>query len=100
MTWFPTFIFMEYLLPRVFGWEDFLNGAAPTKHPLSRTPCMFPKLRRWFQEMMKGPAMQSCRQDIWEYWVEMDAKGQFAPIIQEVAEAPEYKWMYTIEDRA
>merc|ERR1712166_1633440 len=39
MTWFPTVIFMEYMLPRVFGWQDFFNCEFDE----------FPKFSKWFK---------------------------------------------------
>jgi len=84
MTWFPTFIFMEFLLPRVFGWDDILNK-----------PDYFPNIHRWFTQMLQDPVMQATRADIWEYWVDMEEQGQFKPIIEETMNAPDYKWLYT-----
>jgi len=88
MTWFPTFIFIEYLAPKVFGWapifEDPSNG--------------FPKLTKWFQHAKKVPAFADTRTDIWEYWEAMDAEGQFLPIQEEVAANPQHKWLYTAAD--
>ena len=32
-TWFPTCVFMEFMLPRVFAWADPFDGAGPTPFP-------------------------------------------------------------------
>jgi glutathione S-transferase len=77
MTWFPTGAFMEHMLPRVFGWaEPFVVGGG--------TP--FPTLARWYTALREIPAFASARAEILEYWQELDAKGQFEPIVQEIAE--------------
>ena len=39
-TWFPTIIFMEFMLPRVFDWPDVFNAGDE-----------FPALRAWFVAM-------------------------------------------------
>ena len=38
LTWFPTCVFMEFMLPRVFGWPQLFDPPA--------TP--FPHLARWY----------------------------------------------------
>ena len=39
LTWFPTFVFMEYMLPKVFGWPEIFDPAAATA---------FPRLAGWY----------------------------------------------------
>ena len=39
LTWFPTCVFMEFMLPRVFGWPQLFE-------PGEETP--FPGLARWY----------------------------------------------------
>merc|ERR1719343_4898 len=75
MTWFPTTIFMEFMLPRVFGWPDLFRE---TEGP-------FPAIAKWWTKISQEPAFAKVRQDIWEYWVEMEEKGQFKCIIDEIA---------------
>jgi len=74
-TWFPTAIFMEFMLPRVFGWPDIFD--------VSASP--FPKLATWFTKLKKEPAFAAVHDDIWNYWVKMEAEGQFKPILEEIA---------------
>jgi len=75
-TWFPTAIFMEFMLPRVFGWPDIFDVAASP----------FPKLATWFTKLKKEePAFAAVHDDIWNYWVKMEAEGQFKPILEEIA---------------
>lgn len=40
LTWFPTAIFMEFMLPRVFDWPKIFHE---TEH--------FPKLTKWFENL-------------------------------------------------
>ena len=80
MTWFPTSVFMEYLLPRFFGWPQIFDPASTTPAP---TP--FPALARWYCAMQKNAAFASVRSDIMGYWEQMEAAGQFEPIVAEIA---------------
>jgi len=84
LTWFPTFVFMEFLLPRVFGWDDILNQDK-----------YFPNIHRCYTAMKQHPAMDATRTDIWEYWEDMEKAGQFEPIIEETKLSPSHKWLYT-----
>jgi len=83
-TWYPTVVFMEFLLPRVFGWA---NPVDPSASP-------FPRLAKWFVLCSETPAFASAHNDIWEYWVEMEKQGQFKPIIEELASeaASAFNW--------
>jgi glutathione S-transferase len=75
MTWFPTTIFMEFMLPRVFGWPDvFRELEGP-----------FPKIAGWWTKVSEETAFAKVRKDIYTYWEEMEEKGQFKHIIDEVA---------------
>jgi len=56
MTWFPTTIFMEYMLPKVFGWP---NVFRETEGPLA-------ELAKWWLRV--SAAFATVRQQIWEYW--------------------------------
>jgi|EP01046_Picozoa_sp_COSAG06_P038373 glutathione S-transferase len=90
LTWFPTFVFMEFMLPRVFGWpEVFTPGAA--------TP--FPALASWYDHCRTADeAFASTHADIWDYWVDMAAAGQFVPILEELRspEAAGLKFSYGV----
>merc|ERR1719215_902370 len=74
-TWFPTAIFMEYMLPKVFGWPELFN-------PEATTP--FPVLATWYMKLKQQPAFAAVHNDVWSYWVEMDKAGQFKPILEEM----------------
>ena len=107
LTWFPTCVFMEYMLPRFYGWPDLFNPKASDPAP---TP--FPHLAKWYTGLMTPPtpweaalamkrqraiAFTSVRDDIWGYWEKMDAAGQFQPIVDEIAAAPkDFKFVYGV----
>lgn len=74
-TWFPTTIFMEFMLPRVFGWPDVFR----------KTDGPFPVIAKWWSAISEEAAFKAVREDIFKYWEEMEKKGQFKPIITEVA---------------
>jgi len=75
LTWFPTTILMEFALPRVFGWPDVFR----------KTDGPFPALAKWWTKLSDEPAFKAVRQQIFEHWEEMEGKGQFRPIVAEVA---------------
>ena len=83
-TWFPTCVFMEYMLPKVFSWPD----------PFDPAVSEFPKVAAWYRHCQADAAFEETRAEIWEYWVDMDAKGQFEPIKAELAANPDRKWTY------
>lgn len=87
-TWYPTGVFMEYMLPRVFEWPNIFNSGGIDPN----TP--FPRLSAWYAELSLHPVFADTRDEIWQYWVEMDAEGQFTPIKEEVASEPTMKWRY------
>lgn len=73
-TWYPTTIFMEFMLPRVFGWPDIFRDEG--NH--------LPKLAKWWMKLTDEPAFAKVREQIFDYWVGMEEKGQFAPIVDEI----------------
>ena len=51
LTWFPTAVFMKFLLPRALGWDDvFAEGSSP-----------FPKLAAWYGRLDAQPAFAAPR---------------------------------------
>merc|ERR1712187_1014646 len=75
MTWYPTTIFMEFMLPRVLQWPDVFR----------KLDGPFPAIAKWWTMISEEPAFKSVRKDIYEYWEEMESKGQFKFIIDEIA---------------
>lgn len=82
MTWFPTCVFMEFMLPRVFGWR---NVVEDREH--------FPRLCEWYSLLTSEEVFRQTRQEIWDFWVQKEREGQFEPIKDEVKD-PSYKWKY------
>lgn len=85
MTWFPTCVFMEFMLPRVIGWHPPFEVDSPTP---------FKKLAKWYTGLKAQEAFASCHKEIWDYWVEMEKKGQFKPIQAEIAARSDLKFVY------
>jgi len=75
LTWFPTTVYMEFLLPRLYGWPDIFR----------KTDGPFPNLAKWWAKISEEPAYKAVRADIFKHWEEVEKKGQFKPIITEVA---------------
>merc|ERR1711941_153324 len=74
-TWYPTTIFMEFMLPRVFGWPDiFREETSP-----------FPAIAKWWTKVSAEPKFAEVRADIFEVFEDMEKSGQFQFIIDEVA---------------
>eukprot|EP00931_Biecheleriopsis_adriatica_P090863 TRINITY_DN64782_c0_g1_i1.p1 TRINITY_DN64782_c0_g1~~TRINITY_DN64782_c0_g1_i1.p1 ORF type:complete len:280 (-),score=57.47 TRINITY_DN64782_c0_g1_i1:107-946(-) len=74
-TWFPTTIFMEFMLPRVFGWPDiFRESSGP-----------FPNIACWWMKLSEEPSFKTVRQQIYDYWEDLEGQGQFKPIQEEIA---------------
>merc|ERR1712196_186358 len=88
--------FMEYMLPRFFGWPELFN---PDATSLMDTP--FPALAKWYTELRKVNAFASVHQDVWSYWEKMEAAGQFAPIVEGIAANtdPSIKVTYEVPQR-
>jgi len=75
LTWFPTAVFMEFMLPHVFQWPDIFDPAV--------TP--FPSLATWYAQIRQQPHFAQVHTDIWGYWLRMQEEGQFLPILEEIA---------------
>merc|ERR1719198_743216 len=73
MTWYPTAIFMEFMLPRIFSWPELFHEH---QH--------FPRLSTWFAECGKNEIFSNVRQEIWDFWVQKEKDGQFLPILDEI----------------
>jgi len=96
LTWFPTCVFMEYLLPRCFGWPHPFDERATQP---AATP--FPALASWYTALSEVPEFAAVRADITSYWAEMDQQGQFEPILREVAhDAGKHKLTYGVPQTA
>jgi len=83
LTWYPTCIFMEFMLPRVFGWPKIFHESD-----------VFPRLRKWFDRLAALKEFAQVHEEIWGFWVEKEKAGQFISIQEVVATSKEYKWVY------
>eukprot|EP00392_Amoebophrya_sp_AT5.2_P010903 g10970.t1 len=88
MTWYPTLVFMEYLLPRNFGWCD-ITCEKSSVFPQIAKYCTYMKTNhREFADVREG---------IWTFFSTQDEAGMMAGIREEVKDK-RYKWLYTKED--
>ncbi|KAL9191067.1 hypothetical protein ACHAXT_000773 [Thalassiosira profunda] len=83
ITWFPTCIFMEILLPYVFGWAPVFYE---TEH--------FPRLAEWFRECRKNASFESVRRDIYDTLMQQKEDGRFETVRGVVRSHPEMKWTF------
>ncbi|KAJ1456019.1 hypothetical protein M885DRAFT_463553 [Pelagophyceae sp. CCMP2097] len=85
LTWFPTAVFCDFLLPRVFGWPDLLSTT-------NASAASLPRLAKWYACMQsRHEPMRAVRADIWAHWVKMEAAGQFEAIQHHIAQLPQLK---------
>lgn len=85
MTVFPTTVFMEFMLPRVFGWSPFCT----------EEDTQFPKLSAWSLFLKKNhPDFKLAHSDCYNFWQGKWEEGQFDSIIAQVKADKKYKWLY------
>jgi len=82
MTWYPTCVYMEFMLPKVFDWPRIFSEL---DH--------FPKLTKWFSRLSADEAFNKTRTEIWEFWEGRENEGQFQSIKAEIMD-PSFKWKY------
>mmetsp|Transcript_23257 Transcript_23257/g.49748 ORF Transcript_23257/g.49748 Transcript_23257/m.49748 type:complete len:291 (-) Transcript_23257:54-926(-) len=85
ITWFPTCIFMEVLLPYVFGWAPIFHEAK-----------YFPRLGRWFENCCRNEHFCSVRKDIYDVLVQQKQDGRFDGVCEVVENNSDLKWVYTM----
>jgi glutathione S-transferase len=79
LTWFPTAVFMDYLLPRSLGWDPvFVPAGDEAASP-------FPKIARWYSRLREREPFAGVHAGIWSHWIKADAAGQLTPIRDEIA---------------
>lgn len=86
LTWFPTIVFMEFMLPRSFGWSETIFHDESCGH--------FPKLSRWFQHCLKDPRFQLVREEILEDHRDAYERGRLTGVKEDVKANPQHKWKY------
>ena len=73
LTWFPTTVFMEFMLPRVFNWSPIFTEA----------DTQFPKLSKWAVFMKNNhPHFKQAHEDCYNFWLTKEKGGQFVSIIE------------------
>ncbi|CAJ1924713.1 unnamed protein product [Cylindrotheca closterium] len=87
INWFPTAVFMELLLPRVFDWTPVFHETEINKD--------FKRLGRWFQRCMKEEHFAKTREEIRGTLIMHGENGRFDDVKEEAAANPQYKWKYT-----
>jgi len=83
ITWYPTCIFMEVLLPYVFGW-------APIFYEMTH----FPRLTQWFATCSDNEHFASVRKDIYDVLTQQKQDGRFDGVRKVAEDNPDLKWLY------
>jgi glutathione S-transferase len=86
LTWFPTAVFMELLLPLVFEWTPVFHESAVSKS--------FPKLSKWFLGCLKNEHFVKTRNEIRGTLMKQAESGRFIDAKEDVASHPQYRWKY------
>jgi len=88
-TWFPTCVFMDFMLPRVFNWPHSLFDPQAAGEPPP-----FPRLAAWYERVRRQHLeFDKVRSEIWDFWLLKEQEGQFESIIEETRDSS-YKWRY------
>lgn len=84
ITWFPTCVFMEVLLPYVFGWS-----------PIFHVSGTFPRLASWYSRCRtKNEHFNSVRDDIYSVLMQQTKDGRFDGVREVARNNPGLKWKY------
>ncbi|CAB9505311.1 Maleylacetoacetate isomerase [Seminavis robusta] len=87
LTWYPTMVMIQFMLPRSIGWpDDFLEKR-------------FPKLAKWFGHCRSHhhPIFDKVRNDILEENQKEYDQGWLQGVKEDVKANPEYKWNYILD---
>ena len=95
LAWFPTAVFMEYLLPKVFGWTPIFSvveSGCTNQVEICRE---FPLLGKWYRTMENQQHFARTRQEIRSTLMEQASRGRFVEVKKDVDNhRDEYKWKY------
>ena len=97
LTWFPTAVFMELLLPLVFDWTPvFVAGNEDKATPATIGQQEFLRLGGWFRRCLAAdPCFVKTRQEIRGTLLNQKERGRFAAVKETVeAHSEEFKWKY------
>jgi len=78
MTWFPTAVLMDFILPRVFGWPEAFQEKTCNK-------ARFPNLAAWYAKLVDHDSFKSIHTEIKEHWLHNESEGYFDKIKEEFA---------------
>lgn len=95
LTWFPTIVFMEFMLPKSFGWSESIFH----EHD------HFPKLTQWYeyclnttlggdQAQHQHPFFEQVREEILVDHRAQYTKGRLSGVKEDVKNHPGFKWKY------
>ena len=83
ITWFPTCVFMEILLPYVFDWT-----------PLFHENDKFSRLSRWYNHCCANEHFASVRDDISSVLIQQKKDGRFDGVREVVKSNPDLRWKH------
>lgn len=83
ITWFPTCVFMELLLPYVFNWS-----------PVFRESEQFPRLTLWYATCCSNEHFASVREDISSVLIQQKEDGRFDGVREVAKSNSELRWRY------
>merc|ERR1719362_2661199 len=78
MTWFPTAVLMDFILPRVFGWPDVFQEQTHKK-------ARFPNLAAWYAKLVEHDSFKSIHTEIKDHWLHNESEGYFDKLKDEYA---------------
>ena len=80
----PTFAaFFAFMMPKVFGWDNPMDDAE-----------RLPKIKAWHAAVGALPAAQRVKEEVVAALQGWESSGRFAPILEQIAAAPELKWKH------
>jgi len=81
MALFPTFVFVNYIAPRKFGWETAFSGR--------------PKLQAWFEWMCADPIASKIREEVEGGLISWDESGRWDKVgVSDQVKLMEFQWVY------
>jgi glutathione S-transferase len=83
LTWFPTCIFMEVLLPYVFSWTKIFHEYE-----------YFPRLSQWFKTCCANVHFASVHDDIYGVLIKQKQDGRFDGVREVVKSNSDLQWKY------
>lgn len=83
ITWFPTCVFMEVLLPYVFDWS-----------PIFHESTKFPRLAQWYSTCCANEHFASVRDDIYSVLMKQKEDKRFDGVREVCTNNPDLKWKY------